>query len=77
VSIITCRPHVPENEQRENFQNATLQGNEDVAVSIATHIHIPEGLDEGAVQNLLIQLLGSISSPDIHFEFEVGPAQKP
>lgn len=78
MSRITAQMDVPESEQRDSFQNATLQGVKgarDVAFSIATHVEVPEHLtSEGEVYDYLVKLLGGHIASNIHFEIQVGPA---
>lgn len=72
-------------DQESSFGNATLQGSEAVAYSVATHVSLPPHLvdDEAGAAEYLGSLLGWLAEVarqegnDVSFEVEVGPDQTP
>lgn len=72
---------IPGDSQRTDFQNATLQGNEVVAYSIATFLDLPVHVanSEADTATFLSQTLEAIAEEarrdgiTLHFDVQVGP----
>lgn len=66
---------IPESSQRTEFQNATLQGTETVAYSIATYVDVPAGWSESDVAEYLATVLSRSIVPAIRYHVQIGPAE--
>ncbi len=75
---VTIRKDVEEEDQREMFQNATLQGEAAIAFSIATFVKVPSEVyaqGQDAVAGYLHTLLGEREPANVTYEIEIGPAK--
>lgn len=65
--------------QESSFMNATLQGSETVAFSIATHIEVPSWVpntEEDVANHIFCVLTDALrKARDITFEVEIGPGR--
>lgn len=64
-----------EADQISSFANATIQGTDEVAFSIATYIELPDpSWDVAAVAQHLEQVLGRFEGDGLNFEVRIGHA---
>lgn len=69
---------ISEGDQQDTFQNATLQGSDEIAFSIATFVKVPKDYSEEQVEQFLRDVLTRVTdcAPEISFEVQIGEAME-